>query len=148
MFSCLISHQSWMSCQFHVRKICILLIFSWVNDFRKKYKMTTNIKWFTGNCSYTCCSSVFTKKKTCVLTEICCVLLAFTSQYLGWCGWHLIKQIFHAFFCLISKQQNIQLCFASLNINYFGWIISDIKQEGMEYLFIKYKNVHTNITFI
>ena len=30
-------------CQFHVRKIRILLIFSWLNDFRKKYQQK-NIK--------------------------------------------------------------------------------------------------------
>ena len=34
----MISFQSQISCEFHVRKIQILLIFSWVNDFRKKYR--------------------------------------------------------------------------------------------------------------
>ena len=29
---------------------------------------------------------------------------------------------------------NIQLRFTSLNINYLGWIISDIKQRGIEYI--------------
>ena len=28
----------------------------------------------------------------------------------------------------------IDLRFVSLNFNYFGWLISDIKQKGMEYL--------------
>ena len=32
------------------------------------------------------------------------------------------------------RQYNIQLRLVSLNINYFGWIISDIKQKDMEYL--------------
>ena len=35
-----------------------------------------NITWFTRNCSSICRSSVFTKK-TCVLTNICCVLFVF-----------------------------------------------------------------------
>ena len=32
------------------------------------------------------------------------------------------------------RQYNIQLRFASLNINYLRWIIFDIKQKGMEHL--------------
>ena len=48
-------------CQFHIRKIRILLIFSWVNDFRKNINKSS-IKWFTQSCSWICCSSVFTKK--------------------------------------------------------------------------------------
>ena len=32
MFSCLMSRQSRISCQFHVRKTRILLIFSWANE--------------------------------------------------------------------------------------------------------------------
>ena len=35
---------------------------------------------------------------------------------------------------------NIQLRFASLNISYLGWKISDIKQKGMEYLLINISN--------
>ena len=42
-------------------------------------------------------SSIFTKKP-CVLTKICCVLLVFTFPDLVWCWWHIIKQIFDAFF--------------------------------------------------
>ena len=45
----------------------------------------------------------FLLKKTCVLMEICCVLLAFIILDLVWCWWHIIKQIFQAFFCLLSK---------------------------------------------
>ena len=37
-------------------------------------------------------------KKTCVLTEICYILLAFIFPDLVWCWWHIMKQIFHAFF--------------------------------------------------
>ena len=37
------------------------------------------------------------------MAEICCVLLAFIFPDLVWCWWHIIKQIFHALFCLISK---------------------------------------------
>ena len=47
------------------------------------------------------CSSVFTKK-TYVVAEICCVLLAFIFPDLAWCWWHITKQIFRLF-CLISK---------------------------------------------
>ena len=89
MFSCLIS------------KIRVLLIFSRVNDFRKNINKS-NIKWFTSSRSWICCSSVFTKK-TCVVTEICCVLSALTFPDLVWCWWHMIKQIFHAFYSLILK---------------------------------------------
>ena len=60
-----------------------------------------NIKWFTRSCSWISCL-VFTKK-TCVVTKIYCVLLAFILPDLVWCWWHIIKQIFHSFFCLISK---------------------------------------------
>ena len=38
------------------------------------------------------------RKKTCVLTEISCVLLVFIFPYIVWCWWHIIKQIFHAYF--------------------------------------------------
>ena len=31
-------------------------------------------------------------KKTCVVTEICCVLLAFIFPDFAWCWWHIIKQ--------------------------------------------------------
>ena len=41
-------------------------------------------------------------EKTCVLTEVCCVLLAFIYPDLVWCCWHIVKQMFPAFF-LISK---------------------------------------------
>ena len=61
-----------------------------------------NTKCFTRSCSWTCCSSVFTKK-TCVLSQICCALLAFIFPDLIWCWWHIIKQVFHAYFCLMSK---------------------------------------------
>ena len=92
-----------------------------------------NIKWFTRSCSLICRSSVF-RKKTCDLTKICCVFLVFVLADLVWCWCHIMKQIFHALFCLISKIFTHR--FASLNINYLGWIISDIKQKGMEYLLI------------
>ena len=75
--------------------------FSWAKDSRKNiYK--NNIKWFTRICSLIWCSSVFTKK-TCVLTRMCSVLLVFIFPHLVWCWCHIIKQIFHVFFCLISK---------------------------------------------
>ena len=125
LFSYLISRQSRIN---HVRKIRILLIFSWVNDFRKKISTKNNIKRFTKVVvKYVVVQ--FLRKKTCVLTEICCLLLAFIFPDLVWCWWHIIKQIFHAFFCLISKL----FTFGNI-INYLRWIISDIQQKGMEYL--------------
>ena len=44
----------------------------------------------------------FYEKKLMFMTEICCVLLAFIFADLVWRWWHTIKQIFHAFLCLIS----------------------------------------------
>ena len=110
--------------------------FSWANDFRKNITKY-NIKWFTRSCSLICRSSVFTKK-TYVLTEICC----FVSIYLLTSCLALVacnKTNIPFLFCFISKlfslsNYGIQLRFVSLNINYFGWIISDIKQKCMEYL--------------
>ena len=132
-----ISHNVSISC-YENSKIRILLIFSCVNDLRKNTNKN-NIKWFTRSYSKSLsCSSDFTKK-TCVLTDICCVLLVFIFPNLVWCWCNIIKQIFHAFFYLISKLytiDNIQLRFAQLNINYLGWIISDNKQKSMEYLLI------------
>ena len=104
MFFCLISCQSRISCQLHVKKIWILLIFSWVNDFRKKINKS-NIKLFrlTGSCSYICCSPVFTKKK-----NLCCDrnLLCFVRLYLSRSCLVLIaynKINVPCLFCLISK---------------------------------------------
>ena len=37
---------------------------------------------------------------------------------------------------IYPRWYNIQLRFVSLNINYLGWIISNIKQKGMEYLLV------------
>ena len=103
LFSSLISRQCRISCQFHVRKIWILLIcFHGLIMISEKNINKNDIQWFTRSYSLICRSSVFTKK-TCVLTEICCVLLVFIFPDLVWCWWHIIKQIFHAFFCLISK---------------------------------------------
>ena len=45
----------------------------------------------------------FLRKETRVLNETCCLLLAFIFPDLVWCWWHIIKQIFHVFCCLISK---------------------------------------------
>ena len=42
------------------------------------------------------------KKESCVITEIYFALLAFTQDFV-WCWEYIIKQIFHADFCLISK---------------------------------------------
>ena len=41
--SCLILPQFRIRCQFYVREIQILLIFSWVNDFKKKKKKSTKL---------------------------------------------------------------------------------------------------------
>ena len=102
MFSCLISRQSRISCQSSVMKIRVLLIFFHGLRIPEKNIYKNNIKWFTRICSLIWCSSVFTKK-TCVLTRMCSVLLVFIFPHLVWCWCHIIKQIFHVFFCLISK---------------------------------------------
>ena len=102
MFSCLISRQSQIRCQFHVRKIQILLTFFHGLMISEKNINKNNAKWFTRSCSLICRSSVFTKR-TCVLTKTCCVLLVFIFPGLCLCWCHIIKQIFHAFFRLISK---------------------------------------------
>ena len=80
---------------------------------------------------------------------MCCVVLAFTSPDLVWCCWHITKQIFHALLfdieIIYPWKYNIQLRFASLNVNYLGRMIFDIKQKGMKYLLIIIeinKNLH------
>ena len=40
----------------------------------------------------------FLRKKTCVVTKINFVLLAFIFPDLAWFLWHIMIQIFHAFF--------------------------------------------------
>ena len=44
---------------------------------------------------------VVQNEKTCVLTQICCVLLAFIIPDLAWCWWHITKKLF--LFYLILK---------------------------------------------
>ena len=95
IFSCLISRQSRVKCQFHVKKIRILLIFSWVNDFRKNINKN-NIKWSTIGVVVKYVVVQFLRKKTFALS-------AFIFPDLVWFCWHIIKQISHAFFPLMSK---------------------------------------------
>ena len=94
MFSCLISCQSRISCQFHVRKIRILLIFSWVNDFRKNINKS-NIKWFARSCSTICCSFVLWPNllylASLYLPRSCLVLVTYNKTNIP------------CLFCLISK---------------------------------------------
>ena len=52
----------------------------------------------------------FLRKKTCVLTKICCVLLLFIAPEYVRCWWHTIKQISHAFFLF-----NIEIIHARVN---------------------------------
>ena len=78
-------------------------------------------------------------EKTCVADEIFRVLLAFILPDFVWCWWQIMNQILYAFSCLISKLFTLgNIIFnsasRSLNINYLGWIRSDVKQKGMEYL--------------
>ena len=80
MFSFLVWCQSRISCQFHVPKIRILLIYSWVNDFRKNINKN-NRKWFTNSCSYMCCSSVFTKKNLCFDRNVMCFLSLYLPRF-------------------------------------------------------------------
>ena len=67
------------------------------------------------------------KKESCVVTEIYFASLVFIQDFV-WCWGYIIKQIFPADFCLISK--SFTLRFALLNITYIGWI-SNIKQKVM-----------------
>ena len=122
IFSWLISRQSRISFQFHARKNRIPLIFFHGLVISEININKNNIKWFTWSCSLICRSLVFTKN----LTEICCVLLVFIHPDIVWCLCHITKQIFNTFFGLISKLFTL------------GWVISDIKQKGMEYLLINY----------
>ena len=84
----------------------ILLIFSCVNYFFNLLNDLVNEYFFhwliNRSCNQICCSLVFTKK-TCVVTKMCCILLTLVFPDLLWCWWHIIKKIFHAIFCLISK---------------------------------------------
>ena len=78
----------------------------------------------------------FKKKKvvSCVFTQIYFALLAFTQDFV-WCWGYIIKQIFNANFCLISKLLTLSKIIFN-DVTYLGWIISDTKQKGMEYLLI------------
>ena len=94
---------------------------------------------------------VFTKKK--VVTEICWVLLAFVFSDRAWYWWHILKQIFHTFFCLVTKLftlGNIIFNSASLRwiLNYLGWIIYNIKQNREYLLNIKQKDMNICLLMI
>ena len=132
LFSCLISRHSRLSYHFHVGKIRILLIFSWVNDFRKTISTKNNLLGVVVKNVVL----QFLWKKNCVVVETCCVLLVFMFPDLVWCWWHITKQIFHAFFfCIISKLFSLDnVAFNSASRCWIlissGWIISDIKQKS------------------
>ena len=51
---------------------------------------------------YVVAELILEKKESCVVTQTCFALLAFTQDFI-WCWGYIIKQIFHANFCLISK---------------------------------------------
>ena len=53
------------------------------------------------------------KKNRLVLGPIFAVFLAFNFPDLVWCWWHIIKQVFHDFFCLISKLFTLSIIFNS-----------------------------------
>ena len=53
------------------------------------------------------------------MTEICYALLDFIFPELVWCWWHIIKQIFHTFFCLILKL----LTLGNIIFNKLAWNI-------------------------
>ena len=85
----------------HVRKIQILLIFSWVNDCRKQYQKS-NTKWFTRSCSWICCCLVFKNKNLCCDGNFLC----FVSIYLPRSRLMLVaynKTNISCLLCLISK---------------------------------------------
>ena len=81
-----------------------------------------------------CYSWPFFEKKE-VVTEIYFALLEFTQDFV-WCWGYIMKKysmsIFVQYWNYSPLENNIQLRFVSLHINYLGWIIFDIKQKGME----------------
>ena len=100
-----------------------------VNDFRKN---KSNIKRFNRSSSWIYFSSVFTKKNLCCERNLLC----FVSFYLPRSCLMLVsynKTNIPSFLFNIEiirpQLYHIQFRFASLNINYLRWIISDIKQK-------------------
>ena len=81
-----------------------------------------------------CYSWPFFEKKE-VVTEIYFALLEFAQDFV-WCWGYIMKKysmsIFVQYWNYSPLENNIQLRFVSLHINYLGWIIFDIKQKGME----------------
>ena len=74
-----------------------------------------------------CCDQNFLCFISIYLSKFCLVLVAYNKTNIP-CLFLFNIEIIH------PRSYKIQLCFVSLNINTLGWIISDIKQKGMEYL--------------
>ena len=66
-------------------------------------KISTKIIKLLQGVVVKCVVAEFLLKKTCVLTKICCVLLAFIFPDLVWRWWHIINKYSMPFFGLISK---------------------------------------------
>ena len=102
------------------------------NNFRNDINKN-NIKWFTTS-SYVLVQ--FLQKTLCFDRNLLC----FVSLYLPRSCLLLVaynKTNILCLFCLISKLFTLSnIIFNSASLNYLGWIISDSKQKGMEYLLI------------
>ena len=64
-----------------------------------------------------CCSWIFFQKDSCVVWNLL-YRVSIHPLWLCWCWWYIIKQIFHAIFCLIStlftlhpQKDNTEPCF-------------------------------------
>ena len=90
-----------------------------------------NIKWLTRSCSLMGRTSIFTKK-TCVLTEICCVLLVIILPDIVWCWCYIIKQIFHTFFCF--KKDRLSYSYMS---GVFTWNSNEFPAQWWKGPFLK-----------
>ena len=132
LFSCLISRHSRLSYHFHVGKIRILLIFSWVNDFRKTISTKNNL---LGVVVKNVVLQFLWKKKLCCGRNLLC----FVSLYVSWSCLVLVAynktNISCLFFCIISKLFSLDnVAFNSASRCWIlissGWIISDIKQKS------------------
>ena len=64
----------------------------------------------------------FLQKNLCFDRNLLFCFVAFISPDLAWCWWHIIKQTFHAFFCLILKLftlGNIMFTYELTGVNNF-----------------------------
>ena len=94
------ARQSQINCQFHVRKVRILLICPWVNDFRKKYQQKYYDMIYWELWLHVCFS--FYKKTPCFDGNLMCFLSLYVSRSCLVLAVYNITNI-PCLFCLISK---------------------------------------------